>query len=60
MEHADDIMLELAEVCNCDQVTVGGVVDTRNSEKPLTTNVQITGGTFDGKISTHTFVLGNR
>ncbi len=59
MEHADDIMLELAGICSRDRVTVGGVVDTRNSKKPLSTNVQITGRTFEGKISTHTFTLGD-
>lgn len=59
MEHADDIMLELAGICSRDQVTVGGVVDTRNAKKPLSTNVQITGRTFEGKISTHTFTLGD-
>lgn len=59
MEHADDIMLELAGICSREQVTVGGVVDTRNPKKPLSTNVQITGRTFEGKISTHTFTLGD-
>ena len=59
MEHADDIMLELAGICNRDRVTVGGVVDTRNPKKPLSTNVQVTGRTFEGKISTHTFTLGD-
>lgn len=59
MEHADDIILELAGVCNRDRVTVGGVVDTRNPKKPLSTNVQLTGRTFEGKISTHTFTLGD-
>ncbi len=59
MEHADDIMLELAGICSRDRVTVGGVVDTRNPKKPLSTNVKITGRTFDGKISTHTFTLGD-
>ena len=59
MEHADDIMLELAGICTRDRVTVGGIVDTRNSKKPLSTNVQITGRTFEGKISTHTFTLGD-
>lgn len=59
MEHADDIMLELAGICDRDRVTVGGVVDTRNAKKPLSTNVQITGRTFEGKISTHTFTLGD-
>lgn len=59
MEHADDIMLELAGICDRDRVSVGGVVDTRNPKKPLSTNVKITGRTFEGKISTHTFTLGD-
>jgi hypothetical protein len=59
MEHADDIMLELAGICSRNRVTVGGVVDTRNPKKPLSTNVKITGRTFEGKISTHTFTLGD-
>jgi len=59
MEHADDIMLELAGICPGDRVTVGGVVDTRNSKKPLSTNVKVTGRTFEGKTSTHTFTLGD-
>ncbi|XTZ11051.1 MAG: saccharopine dehydrogenase-like oxidoreductase, partial [cyanobacterium endosymbiont of Rhopalodia yunnanensis] len=57
--YADNIMLELAGVCDRARVTVGGVVDTRNSRKPLSTNVQVTGRTFDGKISIHTFALGD-
>ena len=59
MEHADDLMLELAGICDRDQVSVGGVVDTRNPKKPLSTNVQVTGRTFEGKTSTHTFTLGD-
>jgi hypothetical protein len=59
MEHADDLMLELAGICGRDRVTVGGIVDTRNAQKPLSTNVKITGRTFEGKISTHTFTLGD-
>jgi len=46
MEHADDIMLELAGICDRHQVTLGGVVHTRNSKKPLSTKVQITDRTF--------------
>ena len=46
MEHADDIMLEVGGVCDRDPVTLGGVVHTRNSKKPLSTNVQITDRTF--------------
>ena len=59
MEHADDVMLELAGICPRDRVTVGGVVDTRNPKKPLSTNVQVRGRTFEGRISTHTFTLGD-
>ncbi|WP_016949459.1 hypothetical protein [Anabaena sp. PCC 7108] len=59
MEHADDVMLEIAGICSRDRVTVGGVVDTRNPKKPLSTNVKIIGRTFEGKISTHTFTLGD-
>ncbi|MGB0562461.1 MAG: (S)-8-amino-7-oxononanoate synthase BioU [Spirulinaceae cyanobacterium] len=59
MEHADDLMLELAGICDRDRVTVGGIVDTRNAQKPLSTNVKVTGRTFEGKISTHTFTLGD-
>jgi hypothetical protein len=59
MEHADDIMLELAGICDRDRVLVGGIVDTRNPQKPLSTNVQVTGRTFEGRISTHTFTLGD-
>lgn len=59
MEHADDFMLELAGICDRDQVTVGGIVDTRNPKKPLSTNVKVTGRTFEGKRSTHTFTLGD-
>ena len=59
MEHADDIMLELANVCSRDRVTTGGVVDTKHAKKPLSTNVKITGRTFEGKVSTHQFVLGD-
>ncbi|AGY57466.1 homoserine dehydrogenase [Gloeobacter kilaueensis] len=59
MEHADDILLERAGICARERVQVGGVVDTRNPQKPLSTNVQLTGRTFEGKISTHSFVLGD-
>ena len=59
MEHADDIMLELANVCSHDRVTTGGIVDTRHPKKPISTNVKITGRTFEGKVSTHQFILGD-
>ena len=59
MEHADDIILEMAGVVDRKRVTVGGVVDTRNPKKPVSTHVKITGITFEGKRSTHTFTLGD-
>lgn len=59
MEHADDIMLEYAGVARRDQVTVGGLVDTRSPKKPVSTSVKITGKTFEGKRSSHTFTLGD-
>ena len=46
MAHADDIMLELAGIGDRDRVTLGGVVQTRNSKKSLSTNVQIIDRTF--------------
>ena len=59
MEHADDVMLERAGVCERDQVTVGGVMDTRNAKKPVSTTMTLTGTTFDGKRSQHRFILGD-
>jgi hypothetical protein len=59
MEHADDVMLEAAGVLPRARVKVGGLVDTRNPKKPVSTNVKITGTTFEGKRSTHTFTLGD-
>ena len=59
MEHADDVILEFAGVCDRSKITVGGIVDTKNPKKPVSTNVKITGITFEGKQSTHTFTLGD-
>lgn len=59
MEHADDLMLERLGICSRDRVKVGGIVDTRNPKKPISTNMKLTGRTFEGKISTHTFTLGD-
>ncbi|MDX1919877.1 MAG: hypothetical protein SFU25_03985 [Candidatus Caenarcaniphilales bacterium] len=59
MEHADDIMLELAGICPADRVSVGGIVDTKNPKKPVSTNVEITGITYQGQKSTHKFILGD-
>ncbi|SDR18045.1 Gfo/Idh/MocA family oxidoreductase [Natronobacterium texcoconense] len=57
MEHADDVLLERAGVCDADDVTVGGVLDVRSDEKPTTTTVSVTGTTFDGETATNTFQL---
>jgi hypothetical protein len=59
MEHADDIMLERAGVIDRDQVHVGGVMDTRSAQKPVSTTMTLTGVTFEGKRSQHKFVLGD-
>ena len=59
MEHADDVMLERAGICERDQVTVGGVMDTRSATKPVSTTMTLTGLTFDGKRAQHKFVLGD-
>jgi len=59
MEHADDIILEVAGIISRDKVKVGGIVDTRNPKKPVSTTMKLTGITFEGKRSTHTFTLGD-
>jgi len=57
MEHADDVLLERAGICDADDVTVGGILDVRSDEKPATTTVEVTGRTFDGERGTNTFQL---
>jgi hypothetical protein len=57
MEHADDVLLERAGICDAEDVTVGGVLDVRSDEKPTTTTVRVTGRTFDGETGTNTFQL---
>jgi hypothetical protein len=57
MEHADDVLLERAGICDAEDVTVGGVLDVRSDEKPTTTTVRVTGRTFDGERGTNTFRL---
>ena len=60
MEHADDILLKRAGVVNSmNQVKVGGIMDTRRAKKPVTTTMTLTGKTYDGKISSHKFMLGD-
>ncbi|SDK69168.1 transcriptional regulator [Natronorubrum texcoconense] len=59
MEHADDVLLERAGVCDSEDVAVGGVLDVRSDEKPTTTTVSVTGTTFDGETATNTFQLGD-
>ncbi len=57
MEHADDVLLERAGICDADDVSVGGILDVRSDEKPTTTTVSVTGRTFDGERGTNTFQL---
>jgi len=60
MEHADDLLLERTGVVDCvDRVEVGGIMDTRSSQKPVSTTMTLTGITFEGKRSSHRFVLGD-
>ena len=60
MEHADDILLKNAGVVDSlDKVSVGGVMDTRHSKKPVSTTMTLTGITFEGKRSSHKFILGD-
>lgn len=59
MEHADDVMLERARVIERNAVHVGGVMDTRSEKKPVSTTMTLTGITFEGKRSSHQFILGD-
>jgi hypothetical protein len=60
MEHADDLLLQRVGVVDeLHQVEVGGVMDTRHPKKPVSTTMTLTGTTFDGKRSSHKFILGD-
>lgn len=60
MEHADDLLLtRVGVVERRDQVEVGGIIDTRSSKKPVSTTMTLTGYTFEGKKSSHRFILGD-
>ncbi len=60
MEHADDILLKRAGVVDSmKKVSVGGVMDTRHARKPVSTTMTLTGTTFEGKRSSHRFILGD-
>jgi len=60
MEHADDLLLERVGVVeHREQVEVGGVMDTRHPQKPVSTTMTLTGRTFDGKRASHKFILGD-
>jgi hypothetical protein len=59
MEHADDIILEMAGVCDRDRITVGGKVDVRNAQKPCSTTVTVKGITAMGAHSQHQFIVGD-
>ena len=60
MEHADDILLKnVGVVDSLSKVSVGGVMDTRHAKKPVSTTMTLTGTTFEGKRSSHRFILGD-
>jgi saccharopine dehydrogenase-like NADP-dependent oxidoreductase len=60
MEHADDVLLMRVQVVeHKDQVEVGGIMDTRHAKKPVSTTMTLTGVTYEGKRSSHTFTLGD-
>lgn len=59
MEHADDVILEMAGVCSRDRVRVGGLVDTRNAKKPVSTTVTVTGRTMSGAVGSHQFIVSD-
>ncbi|MBI3008037.1 MAG: hypothetical protein HYY56_00705 [Candidatus Omnitrophica bacterium] len=60
MEHADDILLKHVGVVDSnDKVHVGGVMDTKSAKKPVSTTMTLTGTTFEGKRSSHKFILGD-
>ena len=59
MEHADDVILELAGVCDRSKVHVGGLVDTRNAKKPVSTTVTVTGVTASGAEGKHQFIVSD-
>lgn len=60
MEHADDLLLQRAGVVDdLDQVSVGGVLQIKTDKKPVSTTMTLTGITFEGKRSSHKFVLGD-
>jgi hypothetical protein len=59
MEHADDVILELAGVCPRENVTVGGLVDTTQAKKPCSTTVTVTGRTVSGAMGSHQIVLSD-
>jgi hypothetical protein len=60
MEHADDVLLQRVGVVQSpEQVTVGGIMDTRHARKPVSTTMTLTGVTVDGRRSSHRFILGD-
>ncbi len=59
MEHADDVILEMAGVCDRSKISVGGKVDVRNAKKPCSTTVTVKGITAMGQRSQHQFIVGD-
>jgi hypothetical protein len=60
MEHADDVLLQrVGVVQDRSQVEVGGVMDTRQAKKPVSTTMTLTGITYEGRRASHQFILGD-
>jgi hypothetical protein len=55
----DDIILELAGICSRERVRIGGLMDTRNLQKPIHTTVTVTGRVSNGSVGSHQFVVSN-
>lgn len=59
LPHGDDLLLDVSGVTDRRNVEVGGKLDTTRDKKPVSTQMEITGRTFDGCITSHRFILGD-
>jgi len=59
LAHGDDLLLDVSGVTDRRNVEVGGKLDTTRDKKPVSTQMEITGRTFDGCITSHRFILGD-
>lgn len=59
LPHGDDLLLEVSGVTQRQNVEVGGKVDTTQDKKPVSTQIEIRGRTFDGCLTSHRFILGD-